>query len=308
MNLFQYDHHWTQTRRDFLKASSAAAVGGFSLHTPFALAGSKGPEISLRFGIVTDSHYADTEPRGTRFYRESITKMAECVELMNEQHVDFLVELGDFKDQNNPPDRNETLRYLCDIERIFESFNGPRYHVLGNHDVDSISKAQFSEFTTNTGIPAGKTFYSFDKNGVHFIVLDANFNGDGTSYDYGNKDWTDANIPSEQLDWFKRDMKSTSLPVIVFVHQLLDGEGDHYINNAVEARALLQKHGHVLAVFQGHMHTGNYSYIENIHYYTLKAMVEGTGGENSSYAIVEVDNSGNMHVNGYRKAESKKLS
>ena len=32
-------------------------------------------------------------------------KLSECVDLMNEQKVDFLIELGDFKDQGNPPEK-----------------------------------------------------------------------------------------------------------------------------------------------------------------------------------------------------------
>ena len=57
-------------------------------------------------------------------------------------------------------------------------------------------------------------------------------------------------------------------------------------------------------MFQGHNHAGHYSHIEGIHYYTLKAMVEGTGQENSSYAIVEVDDDHTAVVTGYRWALS----
>lgn len=301
------DRNWIITRRDFLKVSGMVAIGEYSLQSHSAYAGSKSPETAVRFGIVTDSHYADADPNGTRFYRESIPKMKECISLMNEQHVDFVVELGDFKDQGSPPDEAGTLRFLSDIEQAFAAFNGPRYHVLGNHDADSISKNQFSESVTNTGIPKDATYYSFDSGGVHFVVLDANFNPDGSAYDHGNFNWTKTVIPGDERDWLTRDLESTSLPVIVFVHQLLDGEGEHYINNAADVRNILQNHNSVLAVFQGHMHTGNYSLIENIHYYTLKAMVEGTGEKNSSYAIVEVGNNNDIHVTGYRNAESRKL-
>ena len=103
--------------------------------------------------------------------------------------------------------------------------------------------------------------------------------------------------------WESGDPKST----IVFVHQQLDGEGDHYVKNAADVRRILQKHQKVLAVFQGHNHAGHYSYIEGIHYYTLKAMVEGAGEENNSYAIVEIHDDQGITVTGYRKVLSKKL-
>ena len=301
------DQLWTVTRRDFLKASAAFTTAGLFTGSLSVLAGSTDSEPIARFGIVTDLHYADTDSRGTRFYRESIPKMAECVELMNAQNADFLVELGDFKDQDTPADESATLRYLRDIETVFRKFNGPRYHVLGNHDVDSISKAQFLSVAASTGIPADKTWYSFDKSRLHFVVLDANFSADGSHYDHGGFDWKDANLPDGELRWLEQDLGSTSLPVIVFIHQLLDGEGEHFVNNATEVREIFQKHGNVLAVFQGHKHTGDYSFIEGIHYYTLKAMVEGSGEENSSYAVVEVNSDKGISVTGYRKAVSREL-
>ena len=95
--------------------------------------------------IVTDSHYADTVMRDNRFYRESTDKMTECVELMNDKKVNFLIELGDFKDQDSEPSEERTVAYLRTIEEIFQQFNGPTYHVLCNDDVDSISKEQFQD-------------------------------------------------------------------------------------------------------------------------------------------------------------------
>lgn len=286
------------TRRKFVFASLAV------LATPRRVlcAG----DSAARFGMVTDSHYADSEPRGTRYYRESLVKMRECVESMNEHGVEFLIELGDFKDEGAPPEEEETLRFLEEIEAEFARFAGPRYHALGNHDIDSISKQQFLSRIENTGIDATRTYYSFDCGGVHFVILDANFRGDGTPYDRGNFDWTDANVPDEQIEWLRRDLATSDLPAIVFVHQRLDGEGDVFINNAAAIRDALEASGKTLAVFQGHHHAGGYSQIEGIHYYTLKAVVEGSGLENSAYAIVEIQPD-RIVVAGYRRALSRRM-
>jgi 3',5'-cyclic AMP phosphodiesterase CpdA len=267
-----------------------------------------GVRVKSRFGIVTDSHYADTNERNNRYFRESVDKMAECVEFMNRQKVDFLVELGDFKDQDSSPVEERTLSYLRAIEKVFRRFQGPRYHVLGNHDIDSISKEQFLENIADPDVRVVSTFYSFESHGVHFIVLDANYRADGTVYDHGNFKWTDAYIPQVQLDWIKKDLATTCLPTIVFVHQLLDGSGDFYIKNAEEVREILQACGRVLAVFAGHKHEGDYHNIAGIHYYTLMAMVNGSGLENNSYAVVEVMDNHNIIVTGYRKALSRELT
>jgi predicted phosphodiesterase len=289
---------------------SSATLATLAL-TPFSCTGPTGSGRRLgtvRFGIVTDCHYADADTVGTRYYRHSLDKLGECVEAMNEQEVDFIVELGDFKDQDSPPAEQKTLSYLRAAENVFCKFDGPTYHVLGNHDLDSISKAQFLTNIKNTGIGSGRSYYSFDSNGVHFVVLDANFKSDGTNYDHGNFDWTDANVPPAELQWLRRDLAATRGAVIVLVHQLLDGAGPHYVKNAAEVRQILEQSDRILAVFQGHRHDGGYSLIEGIHYYTLKAVVEGPGPENNSYAIVEVRQDMSITITGYRKAVDKQLA
>ena len=237
-----------------------------------------------------------------------LDKLAECVSLMNVEKVDFLIELGDFKDQDSPPVEQKTLSYLQAVENVYQGFNGPTYHVLGNHDLDSISKGQFLAGVENTDIDSRRSYYSFDLNGLHFVVLDANFKADGSDYDHGNFDWTDTNIPPAELDWLKQDLATAPGPAILFVHQLLDGTGSYYVKNADDVRQILQKSGKVLAVFQGHHHEGSYSYIRQIHYYTLKAQVEGPGPENNSYAIVEIRPDMSITVTGYHKAVGKQLA
>ncbi|MBW8039489.1 MAG: hypothetical protein FVQ85_05770 [Planctomycetes bacterium] len=304
----QDNYNWVITRRFFLKAS-AATFGGLAV-APLSCTLQTSPgrrQDTTKFGIVTDSHYADADTIGSRYYRHSLDKLAECVGLMNTQKVDFLVELGDFKDQNNPPVEQKTITYLRTIEKVFQNFKGPTYHVLGNHDIDSISKEQFLTNVENTNIDPDRSYYSFDFNGVHFVILDANYRADCIDYNHGNFDWIDANIPPARLKWLKQDLAIARRPVIVFIHQLLDGTGPVYVNNAAEIRQILEQSGKVSAVFQGHHHEGSYSYIEGIHYYTLKAMVEGPGEENNSYVIVEIRPNRSITVTGYRKAVSKEL-
>ena len=296
---------WIITRREFLKCS---AIAGVSVTSLTGCQQFFKPKTNLRFGMVTDSHYADTDMRDNRYYRESIAKMTECVDLMNEQKVDFLIELGDFKDQDSTPDEEKTISYLRDIEQVFRKFNGATYHVLGNHDMDSISKEKFLENITNTKIPSKSTYFSFESKGIHFIVLDANFLADGTAYDHGNFIWMNTYIPQEQLDWLKNDLAKAQYPAIVFCHQQLGGNSNTNVRNAQEVRNILQDSGKVIAVFNGHEHNGGYISVEGIHYYTLKAVVVGSGSENNAYAIVEVSPDNNIVITGYRKAQSKDFS
>lgn len=290
------------TRRDFLKASSqmaAGLAGGTAVSCT-----NKGRPI-VRFGIVADAHYADTATRGTRCYRESAMKLEECVGFMNEKNVSCLAMLGDIKDQDPQPSEESSLGYLETIESVFRRFDGRRYHVLGNHDLDSISKAQFLSRVENTGIAPALTSYSLDVGDVHVVVLDANWRRDGVEYDHGNFDWRDTVVPAHELRWLEKDLADSSGPVIVLVHQRLDGAGDHTVANAPGVRRILERCGRVRAVFQGHDHAGRYSYAGGIHYYTLPAMVEGCGIESNAYALVEVRTGGEIVVTGYGSAENR---
>lgn len=272
----------------------------------------KGRFKPIRFGIVTDTHYAErvVPDNSNRYYNESLDKMSECIDLMNEQNVDFLIELGDFKDQGNPPNEAETLKFLAIIEKEFRRFEGPHYHVLGNHDHDSISKQQFLDEISNEGFAKASNYYSFNRNSFHFIVLDANYTSQGIAYNHGNFDWTDTHISDNQLEWLKKDLPRYKMPTIIFIHQRLDtppANRQYCPNNADTVRKILEDAGNVKVVFQGHDHKGDLSKLNNIYYYTLKAVVEGTGPENNNYAIVEIDKDMIIRIKGFRKTASKDL-
>ncbi len=296
------DSQWVVTRRDFLKFSGTLLAG--AAINPFGFLGKEKNATLLNFGMVTDSHYADAKTRGSRYYRESLAKMTECVERLNRRKLDFLIELGDFKDMNQPPSREKTLRYLRTIEAVFQKFKGPHYHVLGNHDTDSISKQDFLNTITNTGIPRSAKYYAFSRGGIRFVVLDANYRQDGTDFDRGNFGKRDTQVPEAERAWLKGELAAAKGPVIVFIHQPLFWKRP-CVKNAPVVREILEKSGKVLAVFQGHMHSGGYSLVNGIHYYTLKAMVEGSGPENNAYAEVAVQKNGDIVVTGYQKAVSQ---
>ena len=324
---------WPASRNAFLTSSGLVLLGalvlcgasvwrseGVSARDAKTAAKPSPSRTTLRFGVFADSHYADTDPRPgaifteerDRYYRESLPKVEEIAHMMNSWKVDFLIELGDFKDQYYPASKateGSTLSYLKTIEAAFQKFKGRRYHVLGNHDMDLISKRQFLNNVVNSGIPNDRTYYSFDVKGLHFVVLDANYTAGGKDYDHGNFRWTDANIPAEELQWLKADLAASRTPAIVFVHQRLDGngKGNFVVNNAPRVRKVLEDSGKVLAVFQGHFHYGAYQLIGGVHYYTVSGVVNGSGPKNNSYSIVEVHADHRITVTGFRRARTKEL-
>ena len=262
----------------------------------------------LRFGIVTDVHYADIPDHGSRTYSRSLVKLQAFVDTMNLLKPDFVIELGDFKDMDKPPIPAKTLIYLDRAERTFAGFNGPRYHVAGNHDMDCISKSKFLSVIENTGIEPGESYYSFDIQGFHCVVLDACYDSAGADYNSGHYKWEDANIPAQELQWLRKDLKKSGLPSLVFIHHRLDGSGAYFVKHAAVVRKILERHGDVKAVFQGHYHEGYFQFINNIPYYTLKSLVEGNSPKGYNFALIEVSNDGVIDVRGFGEVETEELN
>ena len=253
----------------------------------------------LRVGLVTDLHYADKEPGGTRYYRESIPKFEECIQMFSEEKLDLAIELGDFIDAAE--DVETEIGYLKTIDRIYSQFPNDRHYVLGNHCVTTLTKEQFRDNST-----AKATYYSFDKNQMHFVVLDACYRADGVPYGNRNFDWTDTEIPPEERDWLAEDLSKSNLPTLVFTHQRLDVSNHYGVKSGPEVRKILENSDQVVAVFQGHNHINEHKEIGGIHYITLAALIEGSGAANNAYSILEVFPH-HLRVTGFRNQEGYSL-
>jgi len=295
------------TRRRFLETAGA----GLGLGAAGLLAASDGPAAEadeaepLTFGLVTDVHYADAPTRGSRHYRDSLAKLDQAVATFNRRKVSFVVELGDFIDAG--PSKANEIEHLRTIDERYQGFGGPRHYVLGNHCVSKLTK---DEFLAHSGARVKKSFYSFDFGSFHFVVLDANFRRDGTPYAAGNFSWTDTWIHPPQQKWLADDLeRAGTRKTFVFLHQNLHDETDaHGVKNAPQVRRVLEDADNVVAVFQGHMHSGGYARIGGVHYCTLKAMVEGPTLENNAYAIVTVQKSGQPTFEGFGRQREMKLA
>ena len=105
-------------RRDFLNASM---VGSAAALYPFqrVLGDDAKSSEPLRFGVIADVH--------KDVMHDADQRLQVFIDTMNKQQVDFVLQLGDFC---IPTPKN--LGFM----KIWNSFLGPRYHVLGNHDTD----------------------------------------------------------------------------------------------------------------------------------------------------------------------------
>lgn len=288
-------------RRCFLKRSvsgtaliitAAGASGSYVAADP--------PDPVLHVGLVTDLHFADKPTAGTRHYRETPAKLAAAARTFSDRKIEMLVELGDLIDAADSVETEQG--YLDTINTQFSQISADRHYVLGNHCVDTLKKREFLD-----AVKQADSYYSFDRVGYHFIVLDACFRQDGVAYERKNFQWTDTNIPDTELDWLKSDLSKATAPTIVFIHQRLDVPNNHGVKNQIAVREVLEKSGQVEAVFQGHSHQNDLNVINEIPYCTLVAMVEGSGPDNNAYSLLELHKDGTLQLHGFQQQASRKL-
>ncbi|MEX0866830.1 MAG: metallophosphoesterase [Pirellulales bacterium] len=284
------------TRRRFLRDGSLLLLAAGATTPRTVLADEPPPARLARFGLLTDLHYADKPTRGSRHYRESLDKLQAAGEQLRRAEPDAIVELGDLIDA--APDVDDEQRWLASIYRPFSKISDRRHCVLGNHCVDTLTKQEFL-----AGVEQPRSYYSFDISGVHGVVLDACFRSDGEPYGRRNFQWTDPNIPADQLEWLRQDLAATRLPTVVFAHQRLDVGQPYGVRNAKAVRKILEDSQRVLAVFQGHSHKNEHRQIGDIHYCTLVAMVEGAGADNSGFATLDVLPEGNLLLTGFLRQQ-----
>ena len=263
-------------------------VGAFSLVAAF------GDGAVLRLGIFTDLHAHDTDsPTEGKFMTEYPARLTACIEAMNAWPADLVIELGDFVNGNfvvgAPLGDSARIPGILDkAEAIYAQFDGPRYYVLGNHDVYDLSK---DEFLSHTG--AAWTYGSFDAGAYHFVILDAQYDKKGK--DLSHAGWVvQGNIPQAERDWLAADLAQTDRPTIVCVHQRLDvdhdflsGGGPEIIGNKL-VQEILENAGVVIAVFQGHEHKNAHTVINGIHYITFDQLTDEDESK-PSWAYVTLD-------------------
>lgn len=208
-----------------------------------------GKKETLRFGVCADVH--------KDVMHDADQRLQIFIDQMNEKKVDFIIQLGDFC---RPYDFNQSFM------DVWNSFDGPVYNVLGNHDMDGgFTREQTIEYW---GMPT--KYYSFDMKGYHFIILDGNDKRDPPQSGYARY------MGIEQLEWLRKDLNATRLPAIIFSHQSIEDPGG--IENANEIRKILEeanqqtKKKKVIACFSGHHHIDYMKEINGIYYIQINSM------------------------------------
>lgn len=226
---------------------------------------------NVKFGVFADLHVDimhDTQERLQVF-------LDHC----RKEDVDFIIHLGDFcypddnRKVNCTPEHQPVnianalkVKTYADkpaILRMFNDFEKPSYHVLGNHECDMCSKQELLDFIE----AKNGSYYSFDCGGFHFVVLDCSFfkDKDGNLHAYENGNYFEVGfdenmslpwLPPEQVQWLKDNLAKAEYPAVLFSHQTLSILPESWaIRNWKEVREILKAAPKgVAACFNGHHH------------------------------------------------------
>ena len=239
------------TRRHFLRTAAASAAV-LAFRPARAVARKLEP---LTFGLCADVHQD--------VMHDAPERLQAFVSEMNRRKVSFVAQLGDFCIP-----RKENQKFLD----VFHSFEGPHYHVLGNHDTDSpnLTKNGYSQEETKAFWGMERDYYSFLQGGYRFLVVDGNDRPENAGTDYSRY------MGAPQLQWLERELRTTEEPVVVLSHQSPEnGEG---LENGDRVRAILEKANEaagwrrVLAWFSGHHHLNDLVRVNAIPYVQVNSM------------------------------------
>ncbi len=158
-------------------------------------------------------------------------------------------------------------RFLSDMEELDITW----WPVMGNHD----AAGDGWDTTKDIIFQGGNTYYSFDTEDSHFVVLDAFMPG------YENR------ISEEQMAWLENDLNRTNKPhIFVLAHAPLYSLGDHFggsLDGDIELRDslvdMLVEKG-VDVFFNGHEH----SYASFAYRGFMQVTTGGAGGHLRSLA------------------------
>lgn len=266
----------------------------------------------FEFGLVPDAQYCECEDNGTRYYQDSVTKLIEAAQTFNQQNIDFTIQTGDLIDRN--------IASFSTMLPIYNMIEGPKYHVLGNHDFPVTT----DEVVDILDMP--NQYYDFKYKNWRFVILDTNdlsfyANPEGSQkYEQAesmynslkedgavNAQTWNGGVSNEQMVWLREVLnkaEKTNEKVVVIGHMPVYPKNNHNVWNDEEIVKELEEADSVVAYFNGHNHAGNYAVKDGIHYVNLKGMVETS--DTNSFSIVEVYKN-RLEIDGYGREGDRVL-
>ena len=255
-------------------------------------------EKKLRFAFLTDIHLS------TNNDGRDLNGLKQALDKTKELNVDFIITGGDNVDISGMTDkaisREQANTLFTLFKQIFDSTELTYYPTIGNHERywnsangfvngDELFKKYFKE-----------SYYTFEKNGIRFFILNSVQKGGNTGYVVGE----------EQIKWIQGELKDISLetPIIISTHvpfyslyyPLVE---DKYvfvdvISNYKELLKTFETHN-LQMVLQGHQHIHEEIKLQNVQFITGGAVCANWWngafhGTEEGFLLVEIDHNNNF--------------
>jgi 3',5'-cyclic AMP phosphodiesterase CpdA len=249
-------------RRGFLKCMAWAGTGALCVMQggvlkSFALGDKNGAKHAakgeLAFVQISDSHMGFNKPQNP----DVVGTLKAAVDKINALPVapEFMLHTGDIA-------HLAKAEQFDNVDQILKAAKPQEiFYVPGEHDVLDDNGQQYRDRYAKQA--KGNGWYSFDKNGVHFVglvnVMDLKAGGMGS-------------LGPDQLEWLEDDVQhlSKSTPIVVFAHIPLwtvYPEWGWGTSDSAQALSYLKKFGSV-TVLNGHIHQTMQKVEGNITFHT----------------------------------------
>lgn len=291
------------------------------------LVNARGSQPLFSFGVISDVQYADI-PDGRsflgvpRYYRHSLVVLQRAVKKWNYQRPKFVMNFGDIIDGFCPKD--QSLDAVKKLVREFDNFNGPVYHMIGNHCLYNLPREKLLPLL-RIHSHDDRAYYDFSPIPEYrFVILDG--------YDISAIGWpkdhpktlkalkfldeknpnSDKNSPNgladlerrflmfngavgkEQLEWLDNvlsDATKLNQKVVVCCHLPLDPNAssrEALLWNYDEVMEVLHGYSCVKVCLAGHDHKGGHSIDSHgIHHRVFEAALECPPGTDA-FGCVDV--------------------
>ncbi|SDD70888.1 Calcineurin-like phosphoesterase [Mucilaginibacter pineti] len=257
------------------RRSAIKNLGGLLIAPAVVLNGKNTNKPVLRIAHLTDVHLKNKFDAPARY--------ARCLHHVQNQKpkVDFIMNGGDVVFDMNKENLGTLEEQWKLTHRIMKAeCNLPVNYCLGNHDIwwNENDKGQtlYGKKYALDQLQLAKPYYSFNKNGWKFIVLDSvHLDIDDT--------WYIGKLGDEQLTWLETELQQTpaNTPVLVMSHipiltatNLIDDDtvnkwvmlgGDMHTDNAKIIK-LFYKYPNVKLCLSGHIHLREKLVYNNVTY------------------------------------------
>jgi hypothetical protein len=242
-------------RRDLLKLTGLGVAVFVSGTTARAAGFGQKKNESFYFVQLSDTHWGFNGPAVNPDSQGTLKKAVAAVNELDEQ-PDFVVFTGDLTQTTD--DRKIRHDRMAEFRDIVSQLKVKTVRFMpGEHDASLDRGDTYREFF-------GETNYTFDHNGVHFIVLD-------------NVSDPMAAVGEKQLQWLQTDLKKTSRDarIVVLTHRPLFDlapDWDWATSDGHAVIEALMPHADVTVLY-GHIHQEHHHMTGHIAHHAAKSLM-----------------------------------